>query len=380
MRLAFALCAVLCFGGGKIEWSKLTLDEALEQAKAGGHLVLAYFASEHCGFCAQQDAEAFSDDDVVRASEAFIRVKVDCSEGASRRRVKTKYGVTGTPTVLILDGEGNRLAAFEGLTSADAFAKKFESLLAKRPGVAPSAGPMPEDRVQRIVERVERELAEAEKVLREEIVRIVRSELGRVGVAKAVQPPPALEEQIERWISRLSEEGVTGRLKAFLSTPQGREFGREALEEQGVETLEDFMELYFEPGADGTYGLKEEFREQVEQLLDQMEEPSEEEPESEDRVPGYLGILPAALSDADRARLGLKTSQGLLLDEVRAESPAEKAGLKAGDVLVAIDGKVVTEENLPELLSAYAVGDAAEMAVLRDGRELTVKVTFGARP
>jgi S1-C subfamily serine protease len=56
-------------------------------------------------------------------------------------------------------------------------------------------------------------------------------------------------------------------------------------------------------------------------------------------------------------------------------SPAQKAGLKLGDIITALDGKVISlEQTLPDLLHGYNKGDNVGFSVLRDGQEITVPV------
>ncbi|GBC93115.1 Aminopeptidase YwaD [bacterium HR15] len=82
-----------------------------------------------------------------------------------------------------------------------------------------------------------------------------------------------------------------------------------------------------------------------------------------------------------RVRLGIipdytvEDNKGVLLQGVSPGSPAEKAGLKAGDRIVAINGKRV--ENIEQMMSLYAElepGKPAELTILRDGQEIKVQV------
>jgi 2-alkenal reductase len=62
-------------------------------------------------------------------------------------------------------------------------------------------------------------------------------------------------------------------------------------------------------------------------------------------------------------------------------SPAEKAGLKAGDIILAIEGITVDSEHpLDALLTSYAPGQSVKLTVLRDGKQMDVSVTLGTRP
>ena len=62
-------------------------------------------------------------------------------------------------------------------------------------------------------------------------------------------------------------------------------------------------------------------------------------------------------------------------------SPAEKAGLKAGDIVLAIEGTTVDSEHpLDAQLTSYAPGQSVKLTILRDGKQLDVSVTLGTRP
>ena len=85
----------------------------------------------------------------------------------------------------------------------------------------------------------------------------------------------------------------------------------------------------------------------------------------------YLGSIP----DYDDAGKGVK------LSGVQAGSPAEKGGLKGGDVVVKMAGKAVgTIQDYMESLSTGKPGDTIDVVVKRDGKDVTLKITLGNRP
>src|SRR5207302_440001 len=86
-----------------------------------------------------------------------------------------------------------------------------------------------------------------------------------------------------------------------------------------------------------------------------------------------LGTMPDYAASAE--------GKGVKLAGVREGSPAEKGGLKAGDVLVKFAGKPVsTVQDYMECLSRSNPGDVVEVGVLRDGKATTLKVTLAGRP
>ena len=95
--------------------------------------------------------------------------------------------------------------------------------------------------------------------------------------------------------------------------------------------------------------------------------------------PGRLGIQYQELS-GQLARYFTVEAGSLLVSEVDAGSPAGKAGLKAGDVIVKLDGKAVSHgQDLREQVARAADGSQITLGIRRDGKPLDVKVTVGER-
>ncbi|HVX14498.1 MAG TPA: PDZ domain-containing protein [Pirellulales bacterium] len=99
-----------------------------------------------------------------------------------------------------------------------------------------------------------------------------------------------------------------------------------------------------------------------------------------DAVDYWIGVRCAELPPLLRAQLDLPEGQGVLVDEVVADSPAQKSGLKAYDVIFAVDGKPVAE---PQAV-AEAVGRAGKNEISIDymhaGRKQTVSLKPAPRP
>lgn len=97
---------------------------------------------------------------------------------------------------------------------------------------------------------------------------------------------------------------------------------------------------------------------------------------------GYLGIAtqPVALPDTLKSAAGLTQESGLLIVSVEPESPAERAGLLLGDIVVAFAGEPVTEpQALQARLGASSVGTQQQLRVLRGGQMTDVTITVGER-
>jgi membrane-associated protease RseP (regulator of RpoE activity) len=69
-----------------------------------------------------------------------------------------------------------------------------------------------------------------------------------------------------------------------------------------------------------------------------------------------------------------------LVTQVVPESPAERAGIQAGDLIMALDGVSLQEAPLAELIMAYAPGDVVMVTLLRGDRELALELTLGTHP
>lgn len=75
------------------------------------------------------------------------------------------------------------------------------------------------------------------------------------------------------------------------------------------------------------------------------------------------------------------TTRGALITEVFRGTPADRGGMKVGDVLIAVDGKAVTDSaTMLNLIAALTPGTQAVLRVIRENREIDLKVTVGKRP
>ena len=101
----------------------------------------------------------------------------------------------------------------------------------------------------------------------------------------------------------------------------------------------------------------------------------------------FLGIRYRLLTPEAKAAEGLRADAGAQLvggpgePAVVPDSPAANAGLRAGDIVTAVDGtKITTEQDLASLVAKTRVGQVLTLTVLREGAEITVKITVGKRP
>jgi serine protease Do len=96
---------------------------------------------------------------------------------------------------------------------------------------------------------------------------------------------------------------------------------------------------------------------------------------------GFIGVtLTDVTPDLQRA-LGLSVSRGAMVHEIAPRSPAERAGLRAYDVILEVEGRSVgSNDELIRDISARQPGSVARLEVLREGRRHTVPVKLAERP
>lgn len=96
---------------------------------------------------------------------------------------------------------------------------------------------------------------------------------------------------------------------------------------------------------------------------------------------GWLGVQIQVLTEAMAKAIDLKETDGALIADVTAGSPAAQAGLKAGDVILAYDGEEIGRlRDLPRLVANTQVGKRVPLTVWRQGERQSVEVTIAARP
>jgi len=102
----------------------------------------------------------------------------------------------------------------------------------------------------------------------------------------------------------------------------------------------------------------------------------------------FLGVRYVAINTATKEERELSVDYGILIlkgpngeSAVFSGSPAEKAGLKEGDMVLEFDGTIINQENtLANLIIARRVGDTVNLKILRDNEELEISITLDERP
>jgi serine protease Do len=95
-------------------------------------------------------------------------------------------------------------------------------------------------------------------------------------------------------------------------------------------------------------------------------------------VRGWLGVVVQKLTPELAKSFGLKESEGALVSDVTEQGPADKAGIKRGDVIISFDGKPIKDmETLPKLVASTEVGKKVKLMVIREGKRIEAEVVIG---
>lgn len=93
---------------------------------------------------------------------------------------------------------------------------------------------------------------------------------------------------------------------------------------------------------------------------------------------GWLGVRIQTVSEAIAESLGMEKPSGALVAHVENDSPADKAGIKIGDVILAFDGQDVPEmSDLPRIVALTEIGKTVIVKLLRQGQEKRLAVEIG---
>jgi len=96
---------------------------------------------------------------------------------------------------------------------------------------------------------------------------------------------------------------------------------------------------------------------------------------------GWIGVAAQDMTKEIAESFKLTGARGALISEVLRDSPAEKGGVKPGDILIAVNGRSVADSaGMLMVISALQPGQQAQLKVIRDRRETELLVTVGRRP
>ncbi len=98
-------------------------------------------------------------------------------------------------------------------------------------------------------------------------------------------------------------------------------------------------------------------------------------------VRGWIGVEPQDITPELAESFGLSRKSGAIIAGVLKGGPADKAGIKPGDILVEVEGKSVADTtDMLNLIAQLTPGRKARMTVIRKNRESSIDVTVGTRP
>jgi serine protease Do len=92
---------------------------------------------------------------------------------------------------------------------------------------------------------------------------------------------------------------------------------------------------------------------------------------------GWLGVYIQPLTPEAAEGLGISERRGALVSDVTSGGPAEKAGIRSGDVIVEFNGREIRDEHeLPQAVALTKPGKTVNVRLIRGGKETTVAVTI----
>ncbi len=96
---------------------------------------------------------------------------------------------------------------------------------------------------------------------------------------------------------------------------------------------------------------------------------------------GYLGVSLQSVTARQADAFGLDRPRGVLIDQVLGDTPAERADIRSGDIILEVDGQEVDRPNaLQSAIARKHPGDSIILRVRRDARNMNIDVTLGALP
>ena len=96
---------------------------------------------------------------------------------------------------------------------------------------------------------------------------------------------------------------------------------------------------------------------------------------------GWIGVGVQDMTREIAESFKIPGTRGALITEVFRGTPADRGGMKVGDVLIAVEGKPVADSaTMLNLIAALVPGNAATLRVMREAKEIDLKVTVGKRP
>ena len=94
-----------------------------------------------------------------------------------------------------------------------------------------------------------------------------------------------------------------------------------------------------------------------------------------------MAVIPQDITDELAKAMNLKETSGALIGDVTKGGPADKSGMKRGDIIISFDGKQVENSSqLRNMVADTKPGTEVPVIVLRDSKKVELDVTLGTRP
>ncbi len=98
-------------------------------------------------------------------------------------------------------------------------------------------------------------------------------------------------------------------------------------------------------------------------------------------IRGWIGVEPQDITPELAESFGLSSKTGAIIAGVLKNGPADKAGMRPGDILVAVENSPVTDTtDMLNLIAQLTPGEKSKMTVLRKNQQAILEVTVGKRP
>ena len=159
-------------------------------------------------------------------------------------------------------------------------------------------------------------------------------------------------------------------------TPAGREIGMSLVRDGSRQSVEITPEATADARAIDLPNIRRAIEQGLRRIPRRLAPgPQGRQPRSPFFQPPRLGIVLMPLSEQLRTYFG--ASEGILVAEIDADSPAAEAGLRAGDVITHVDGASVdSSRDVVRAVAAAGVGATLEIVVVRDGERVTLQATL----
>jgi hypothetical protein len=241
------------------------------------------------------------------------------------------------------------------------------------------AAALQDEAAKRIADRIDKILQEHSARVQTDVSELVRKEMARAGVGSA-GAAAAWEKLLADRASKLGADGVSGQLKKACADRASRRKLAELLARAIPGDPAKVGEALFEEDESGAVRVRPRQEEKVKKALAELDGGATPTPAA--RKPRLGFSADPAFSDDDRKALGLAAGKGVRVSEVPPDGPADKAGLKVGDVVVKIDGKdfPADKDEARRLIGGLTPGKTVELELLRGDAKQTLQVTVGEQP